>query len=848
MQQITPISYKILLLVFGLLCLPSQVYLFAQAPNELDSLIRQLNDAKAPEERLSLTRQVALHYEQKKAYPKAIEYLKEVQKLEKNLQEDTFFSNSHLANCYMRTADYTAALKMQAQLLQRKDLKPENRLFILQQQLSAEQQLGYTEKALDTSTEILDYYRESGKLIGISNTYNNLGYLSQQLGRKEKALYYYQNAINMKKLLKDYADPNIKGVLYNNAAIAYLNLENENQALLHYQKALEAYKVNNNRSGQAETYNRLAATHYLYGRNKRALDAAEKALQLAEVEQDLDNMLISYDLIAKIYQKQENISDYQDYNLRYQNLKAKIKSQQEQERQANLQKQINIEKEEQAIQKNITQEERQSAALREAALERQRKEQELNLLKKQQELQAAELRNQSLEKERIAQLLALAEAKAKSEKQKREADLQKQEALKNRLIAEKERAESKRKEEALKASRKEKELQQKELEQQRDLLEQEQALKKYGFVIIGLGAVLLAVLLYGFFASQKARKQLEKQNEEITEQSRQIQKQTEEIQVQNEELYQNQEEILAQRDFIEKRNTELEQLNARLVSSEKVLSRAYEKVQTSQKELSEKNKALEERDRQITSSIKSALTIQSAILPYPEKAQRLLQEHFVIYRPKDVVSGDFYWLNEIDGKVILAAVDCTGHGVPGAFMSLIGNTLLDKIVRVWKVTKPHEILTRLHEEVVIVLRQKETSNNNGMDAAIITIEREKEHSLIRFAGAKNPLYYKTAPSESLEILKGDRKAIGGIQNEDKAFTTQHLKLKSGACLYLGSDGLEDQNNSKRRKFGSRRLRKLLEENSHLPMSEQKYLLEQALDEHMGESRQRDDILWIGLRI
>jgi serine phosphatase RsbU (regulator of sigma subunit)/PAS domain-containing protein len=300
---------------------------------------------------------------------------------------------------------------------------------------------------------------------------------------------------------------------------------------------------------------------------------------------------------------------------------------------------------------------------------------------------------------------------------------------------------------------------------------------------------------------------------EIKAQQFQIEHQNQEILVQNEEMHQQQEEILAQRDFIEKKNAELE-----------------------------------ERDRQIRSSINAAMTIQEAILPYKAKLDHLLGEHFVIYSPKDMVSGDFYWLNEAEGHTILAAVDCTGHGVPGAFMSLIGNTLLDKIVRVWNITDPAEVLTRLHEEVRTVLRQEETKNNNGMDMVLISFQRSQNQTQLAFCGAKNSLYYILPQGQEVLELKGDRRAIGGEQNENKQFYTQHLTLPPGTLVYLGSDGIEDQNNLKRKKFGARYLRQILLENAQSPLHVQKLQLGAALAEHMAGTAQRDDMLLIGFKI
>ena len=302
--------------------------------------------------------------------------------------------------------------------------------------------------------------------------------------------------------------------------------------------------------------------------------------------------------------------------------------------------------------------------------------------------------------------------------------------------------------------------------------------------------------------------------QKVEERTFEIEQQNQEILTQNEELYQQQEEILAQRDAIEL-----------------------------------KNKELNIRDKQITSSINSALTIQQASLPNEAIFRELFNDFFIIYRPKDVVSGDFFWMDKKDNHIILAAIDCTGHGVPGAFMSLIGSNLLDRIVKIKNVRDPHLILHDLNDEVQSVLKQKETGNNNGMDVVIISLERYANNlTKLTYSGAKLPLFLIKAGQNEVEILKPDRKSIGGIQNNEKVFTNQELILEEGSLLYLGSDGIADQNNTKRAKFGTKRLLHFFEKHKEQRLDFQKIILEEELWTHMQGTEQRDDILMIGIRV
>lgn len=365
----------------------------------------------------------------------------------------------------------------------------------------------------------------------------------------------------------------------------------------------------------------------------------------------------------------------------------------------------------------------------------------------------------------------------------------------------------------------------------------------YQIVInVGLVSILTWITSLFSYSKDKAQKLLEKQNLELK-----IQK--EEMLVQNEELIQQREEIVAQRDFIEQNNQEMKFLNNKLGSSEKVLRKAVMSLKTSKEKIHAKNIELEQRDKFIQKSIQSAVTIQEAMLPYQQKMDELLVNYFVIYRPKDKVSGDFYWLNKIGDQIILIAADCTGHGVPGAFMTMIGNTLLDKIIRVWNITDPASILERLHTEIQIVLRQHETHNINGMDAVVVALQTlDATKVQLTFSGAKSPLYYSIAGASTLQQLYGNRKSIGGIQDETRKFTNQVITLPKGSLLYIGSDGLKDQNDVRRKKFGKLRLMELLTEISPLPLVQQKQAIATALDLHMQDTTQRDDILWIGLKL
>ncbi|TAE16059.1 MAG: hypothetical protein EAZ95_08140 [Bacteroidetes bacterium] len=257
---------------------------------------------------------------------------------------------------------------------------------------------------------------------------------------------------------------------------------------------------------------------------------------------------------------------------------------------------------------------------------------------------------------------------------------------------------------------------------------------------------------------------------------------------------------------------------------------------------------IELKNEYISSSIMYAKTIQDAVLPARDLMRNIFPEHFIINFPKDVVSGDFYWLRVFGDGYILVGADCTGHGVAGAFMTLIGGTLLDKITEAEKVHSPQEILNRLHVEISKLLQQDQTGNTNGMDAVVLYVVPRANEVEITFCGAKNSLYYTVGKDVEIQKLAGTRKGIGGIQNENIHFANQTITLPKDSMLYFGSDGLIDQNDHKRKRLGETRLRNLLQEMATLPMAQQQQHLIQYLLEFMENTIQRDDILWIGIRV
>lgn len=266
--------------------------------------------------------------------------------------------------------------------------------------------------------------------------------------------------------------------------------------------------------------------------------------------------------------------------------------------------------------------------------------------------------------------------------------------------------------------------------------------------------------------------------------------------------------------------------------------------------VTERTRELYEQNKQITDSIHYAQRIQQAILPSKAQIARVFPEVFIYFKPRDIVSGDFYWFAERDNKAIIAVVDCTGHGVPGAFMSMIGNTLLNQIILERGITRPAEVLNQLHQEVKFALKQDNTEEGtrDGMDIALVVFH--ELHNILEFAGANNSLFL--VRDHTIEEIPGDRMGIGGVRKPGQEhFHNRIIKIGNvDTYVYMATDGYADQfGGPKGKKFLHSNLKKLFLELSKMPNFKAQHLhLNKVMEEWKGNEKQLDDQLIIGFKI
>lgn len=255
---------------------------------------------------------------------------------------------------------------------------------------------------------------------------------------------------------------------------------------------------------------------------------------------------------------------------------------------------------------------------------------------------------------------------------------------------------------------------------------------------------------------------------------------------------------------------------------------------------------IQQKNIEITDSINYARKIQEAILTSEDFWQKSFAEHFVLYKPRDIVSGDFYWAYEThDGKKIWAVADCTGHGVPGAFMSMVGNSLLNEIVIENKIEQPDLILNQLRKQLIRTLRQDEdgAKSQDGMDMAICCLD----HGKLSYSGANNPLFLMR--EGKLNVFPPDKQPVGQYYGDLQPFTNQEIDIEKDDLVYLFTDGYVDQfggNNNK--KFLKRRFVNLIETVCTEPLKKQREILDQTIEEWRGEFEQVDDICVVGVKV
>ena len=315
----------------------------------------------------------------------------------------------------------------------------------------------------------------------------------------------------------------------------------------------------------------------------------------------------------------------------------------------------------------------------------------------------------------------------------------------------------------------------------------------------------------------------------------------------NEAVYKEKKKVDEELEKLNDEKAKLEQAKNKLDDKVKKLWATSTAVHKEKERINILKQEIERKHQEIVDSVTYAQRIQEAILPARTEIDQVVPLNLIMFKPRDIVSGDFYWFSQKGEERILACVDCTGHGVPGAFMSMIGNTLLNQIVNERDIIQPNLILNELNKEITNALKQDVAGSDSrdGMDISIISVNYKNNQ--LQYAGANRPLYF-IRENELIET-KANKVAIGGhMQEEEKTFTNHVFNLQQHDTIYLSTDGYADQFNPSDKKLMTKRFKEILLSIQHLTMLEQEQYLAQFIDEWRGIMEQTDDILVVGVRV
>ncbi len=794
----------------------------AQNKKILDSLHTVYQTATHDTTRILALVEIALEYRNNK--PDTCAHLaQEALKESEKIQFEKGIANSlmTLGRVYYTQSDYSLALEYYQKsliLFQKKRSKYEiaNNLYGI---AAVYEKIANYPLAQEYYYKSLEIYENIEHSQGIALNLNGIGSIYEKSGDDSLALGYYQKSLKMNEKINDK-----RGISYtlNNLADIYMKQQQYALALDYYQKSLKIREETNDKRGVAYILNKIGE-NYLNSpkaNHPLALEYMQKSLRIREEIKDKTGLVYSFQGLAQVYQKQKNYEQSIEYAQKGLKIAQEIKLlykigvlnkilYESYKFQENYPKALAYHELHKQINDSLFNAEKSKAlSYLETKMVLEKKEKEMALLAKDNQLNRIEA-----ERQRNARLIVEKQSEADRlfALSRQEQDQRKQDSLLN--LAQKKQLESenlKVKEQQLQAENK---ARMAEIQKEKEGKEWQ---KRINYLVL-LG--FLSVLVFAYFIYR----------------SRQTERKSKEL-------------VLAQNDQILQKNEEINQQK--------------EELQQTLGTVNEQKQLIEQKNENIIASITYALRIQNAIIPKETELQKHF-DCFVFFRPRDIVSGDFYYFAEKNDKKIIAVADCTGHGVSGAFMTMIGNNILNQIINDQEIHQPDQILNLMSPLLVKTLLHSEGTVKDGMDISILTIENTNPAEFkLSYAGAMNPLYY--VQNQEFTEIKADKVPIGGKRNEEFKYQKHELildfeflmlneenptsKIKN-STFYLCSDGFQDQfGGENNKKFMVKNLKKLLFEISDKPMAEQKQILEQTFDEWKGVQKQTDDVLVLGIRL
>ncbi len=674
---------------------------------------------------------------------------------------------------------------------------------------------GYYKNALKYYNKSLKIYQKLKNKDGEAGALGNIGVIYKYWGNTEKALENYNKALDILK-----QSNNLKGsagILVNIGDILKNNSEYKS-AIKKYQEAQILYDSINNKFGVANAVNNIGIVYYEWENYDKAIEYFNNSLKLNNEIGNKRGLVDAQSNIGLIYMDKENYDKALEYFKTALSISLEINKTKAVSNCYNNMGMIYIQKDDYlkaiecyekslAIEKKSENKKGISGAMRNIG--------ELHLSLGNY-TQAKKYLNNSLELAiefnivnlQIKNFLSLYKLYKKMGNPNKALEcFETFYALSDSVFSAEKHKQFNELQTKYETEKKEQQIKEQQITIEKEIAESDKKAAQRNIVVLGLG--LMTILVFVIFRSYKRKK---KDNALLVEQKIEISEKNEELNQQNEEIAAQRDEIEHQRNFV----------------------------------VSQRDKIAEQKLK-ITDSIKYASRIQAAIMPPVDVLKDILPNYFILNKPRDIVSGDFYWVGKKDNHLIIAVADCTGHGVPGAFMSMLGIAFLNEIVNKSRIHNAAEILNRLKKQVIFSLHQtgSETEAKDGMDIAVCLIDLNKK--IISFAGANNPLYL-IRNNELIEV-KGDKMPVGIRVRAKNEFTDNEIEIEKNDIIYLFSDGYIDQfGGPETTKFKSKYFKEKLLQIHKLPIQEQCSDLDKTIEDWKGDLQQLDDILVMGIEL
>jgi len=758
---------------------------------------------------IGIYRKMARAYHLEEVYSKEQEYYEKVLGFVQDNPDESRKVKSLIGSAAFHGGNYARANLLFRELLLEYQEGSQMYNGILQDIITSYAESGKYDSAVINSEILLQSYDNAEDLAGQVRVLNNMGYYYTFLGKMDRAYSMYEEAFE--KAESNGTDALTLASMKGNAAVCKTNLGKEREAKMLFREAIGLLEESSYHTERSRLENMLANLYHSSGDLYNAGRFATDAITSAKAAPDPWAEAQAYLTYSNILKDGNDPVHALDYYEQYLAIRDSVEFAQRMKMQALENKRNLLERQERSLQLRLKEEEVSDLAIRQLQLEKERVEKERELLMREKDLD--KLKQDSLMQSMTIneQLLSIAQREREKlvleqEKMMADAQVRKEEAARRE-------AERQSQIETQKARLAE-----------MDLKEEKRGKQFLRLVILGVS--LLAIWILISLISTRRKKQM----------------------------------LAAQKKIIEEKNYDLEQKNEEIITQR-------DEIEAQRNLVFDQKQAIEAYNDEILKSIEYAKRLQAAALPVLLPLDEKLDEYFVFFHPRDVVSGDFYWFAEVENKLVVTVADCTGHGVPGAFMSMMGMSLLKELVQKEYITHPGVILRRLRKEIINTMGQKGISGEqrDGMDMSLISYDPQEKK--LDYAGAYNSLYLirdrkhnppdiegnPLSPDQESEThflyeIPADKMPIAHFDRMDK-FRNHEFPVFDGDMVYLFTDGFADQfGGPKGKKFMYKPFKRLLLQYASLPMERQKEELERTLADWMKDIEQVDDICIMGIKL